>query len=351
MEDLEEVVENLMHNESDFLDLSFEFAQQAPFTTLLYNQRIPFFSDDELEIMLGVLMDAIAQNSSVQQAHLDWSLLRILNGQEQELLFRRIGRLPQLCSLSISGTTANTNHQQVSVFNFMRAIGESIQKLTVDAMGSLKIQDFIYVEHFGAALLRSGSTLQVLRLENLLLPQQPNFPALDSLLEALTTCSALNEVHLSVSLPRQYRRITQPLVQVETLQRLHAPSIIRLINFGLQVEHGLALLHLPNIVTLDLWNNPGIDEATPLFRRVLSGRQQMSLQEFRGVHDTVIDRYLLLNRCGRSIALDSWCQTLDYWAAINMAGAREERRIGRNDKTNNVALDALYTAIREQPFT
>ena len=338
-----------MHNEIDYLDLSFEFAQQAPFTTLLYNQRLPDFSDAEFQTLLTVLMSALEENKSVSQVHLDWSFLRILQAQEQEILLRRIGGLPRLQGVSISGSTANVSHQHISVFNFMRVVGAKMQTLTMDAMGSLKLQDFTYVEHFSDALLQTASTLQILRLENLQLPQEPpNFPALDHLMDSLTICSSLEEVHLSVSLPRQYRRIAQPLVNVETLGRLVRPTIIRLYNFGLKPEHGLKLLNLPNIATLDLWNNfLDVDETTTLsYRRALC--RQMNLREFRGVHDGIIDRYLFLNRCGRSSAGDSWSQTFDYWAAISVAGAREERRAARGDETN-VTLDALYTAIRDQP--
>lgn len=350
MDEVEEILENLMHNEIDYLDLSFEFAQQAPFTTLLYNRRLPDFSDEEFQTLLAVLMNALQENRSVSQVHLDWSFLRILQAEEQEFLFRRIGGLPRLKGVSISGSTANVGHQHISVFNFMRVIVDgSIQTLTMDAMGSLKLQDFTYVEHFSDALLQTASTLRVLRLENLLLPQEPNFHALDRLISSLTTCSSLNEVHLSVSLPRQYRRITQPLVQVAMLGRLVTPTIVRLHNFGLQPEHGLKLLSLPNIVTLDVWNNfVDVDEtSTLLYRRALC--QQMTLHEFRGVDDSIVDRYLFLNRCGRAVAGNSWSQTLDYWAAISVAGAREERRAGRGEKTN-VTLDALYTAIRAQPL-
>lgn len=355
MEEVEELVENLMFDETDVLDLSFEFAQQAPFSTLLYNRRLADFSDNEFQTALAVLNQALAQNHSVRQVQIDWSFLRILEANEQEALFRCIGQLPQVAGLAITGTTPNVNHQHLAVFHFMRAINASMETLTMDAMGCLKLQDFVFGQQFGAALQRSSTTLRILRLENVVLPQDPNYPALDDFVAGLaTSCHALTELHLSISLPRQYRRVSQPLVRTETLALLTRPTILRLHNFGLTAAHALRLLCLPQLVALDLFNNFLLDDSAngmELYRAAL--RQQTFLKEFRGIDsDAIVERYLLLNACGRAqaTAAGGGALTTDYWAAISVAGDLLERRAARNNnKALRVTLDALYAAIREHP--
>eukprot|EP00977_Amphora_coffeiformis_P020238 scaffold8011_cov149-Amphora_coffeaeformis.AAC.5 len=381
MDEVEEVVENLMHNEIDFLDLSFDFAQQAPFTALLYHRRLPDFSDAEFQTLLTVLLEALRVNQSVRRVHFDWSLLRLLSPTEQEVLFRRIGSWSsRLQHVSISGTTANTTHQHIYAFSLLRLLEaggiedsdqpttkttkSALQHLSMDAMGSLKLQDWTYVEHLSQALVRSAHHLQVLILENVVLPQLPHYPALDSLVQALaTTCSGLTQVHVSVSLPRQYRRISQPLVRVETLAQWASsppPRIIRLHNWGLQVSHACALLRYPNLVTLDVWNNPlqtttnpEQQDAAHYCREIIcESRQQMTLQQLRGIQtDTVLDRFLLLNCCGRATAAHSSWHTFQYWAAINKAHHHHNHTTSstRETTTTTLLLDTLYTAVREQP--
>lgn len=356
MEEVEEVIENLMHNEIDVLDLSFEFAQQAPFTALLYHHRLPDFSEAEFGTLITVLLDSLQQNESVRVVHLDWSFLRLLQPTEQEGLLRRIGSLPQLRHVNISGTTANPTHQHVSIYCLLRLLEASrqLEILEMDAMGSLKMQDWIYVEHLSQALQHSASTLRILKLENLVLPQMPpsNVYALDRLIEKLgAQCTALQALHVAVSLPRQYRRISQPIVRVETLEMLQSLHILRLHNWGLQASHLFALLlNLPHLAQLDVTNNPLDNRVVNRMREILSSRQQMQLQEIWGIghNDTVLERYLLLNCCGRAMAGEGPGQTLEFWAAINSNHTTDHHSGGDGD-SSTVLLDALYTAVREQP--
>ena len=358
MEEVEEVVENLMHNEIDFLDLSFEFAQQAPFTALLYHRRLPDFSDAEFDTLLTVLMAALEANHSVRRVHVDWSFLRLLKPAEQQVLWHRLGSLTRLRSVAIAGTTAHSAQPVVSVYGLLRLfLAQSssaavLEQFTMDAMGSLKLQDWTYVEHLSAALVSASHRLQVLTLENLVLPQMPSstaVPVLDGLVDALiTSCTALQRVHVAVSVPRQYRRIPHPLVRADTLARWTTTTTlhtIRLHNWGLQAAHALALLRLPQLVHLDVWNNPlttqPAEQDMDRYRDILChSRQQMNLQEFRGMDDDdAMAKFLWLNRCGRGTAGHSPTHTVHYWAAIS----------GTAQLRGTALLDALYTAIREQP--
>ena len=229
----------------------------------------------------------------------------------------------------------------------------------MDAMGSLKIQDWLYVPRLSRALESTASCLQILRLENLVVPQQPNFPALDPLIETLaTSCPVLEQLYVAVSLPRQYRRIHRSLCTASTLKRLTTPKTIRLNNWGLQHDHVINLLNLPGIESLDVWNNPLAGKSGPgssaPYVNLLVNRQQMSLRELRGIHDekeelnALLEVYLLLNRCGRARAGDSLANMVEYLDAMNQASYESQ---GVNSRTTvNTQLNALYTAIREQPF-
>ena len=62
----------------------------------------------------------------------------------------------------------------------------------------------------------------------------------------------------------------------------------------------------------------------------------------------LLEVYLLLNRCGRARAGDSLANMVEYLDAMNQASYESQ---GVNSRTTvNTQLNALYTAIREQPF-
>lgn len=382
MDEIEEVVENLMHNEIDFLDLSFEFAQQAPFTPLLYHQRLPDFSDQDFETILDVLMEALQENVSVQRVHMDWSFLRLLRPVEQAVLMERIGSLSLLQELQITGSTAKPDQQHLSVTSFIGFLNAcanrrnrndtittddgrtlrtittptSLRKLTLDGMGSLRIPDWDSLEEFSRLIATTEaihSSLQVFRLENLVLPDEPTQPVLESLTAALCVCRGLTEIHIAVNLPRHYRRIRQELVSRQTLSGLQSSSritTIRLHNWGLQPLHAMTLLRLgPQLVTLDLLHNPpllrknehAIGSARDYCNILRNHRQSGGIHRFLGINDERVECYLFLNRCGRFDAAESssWTATFEYWATV---ARRERQELGSE-------LDALYMAIREAP--
>lgn len=359
MDELSNMLADLAENNPDMdtFELSLDAVTNAPFTSLLYQQRLNDISDEEFDAFFVHLLLALPRATCIATLLIQWSVLNILTDEEKAKLFQSIGAMPKLQECSIIGGSAFGYNQSLP----LQALAPLMRKpsyltqllvedgvlLTFDKGGVHKLAQVIQQEPPPLAGLpdKSSAGLKVLSLTSLkllggladdLFPtgnfldsiQKKQIPhILDPLLYALAIsptsyCNELRELQLGLSCldPRPVR---VPTVSPDALQQLLICGkqlvSVSLTNLGLMDEHcraiSEALASNTNCCCLDLsWNTRigplGDEHLTTL---VQTNPHLMHLTIRTNVTSFVcvlpgsprhheLEMYLYMNRCGRAVA-------------------------------------------------